>query len=343
MENLFTCHASLIMDVSKSWGYAREPVMQRMADGSLLCTFLSGGKVEPENNNVTLVTRSYDDGESWSEPEILFYHRSRAAYTTEIFGEGERTLLFVHTYAAESRYREISTYISTTDDNGRSWSSPVSLPGAAGHVNVRRGIVLSDQRWLFPVYWQSVRERWDWEQIPTSNEIHMHWPGHCGVLQSKDGGKHYQMFGDLSAEYFLMENNCVEAEPGHVIMLMRAEGSPVLYRSDSYDYGETWEEAYASDIFSASSKIALLKDDDKILLIHNARADSEKMERKNLSIWVSADGMRTWKRKHRLTQENVTMFYPHAVLDKKKKAIYIACENAKQSYCLKVNLAELYD
>ena len=99
----FNCRANLILDVSKTYGYAREPVLARMGDGSLICTFLSGGHTEPENQNITLVTRSYDDGLTWSDPQVLFYHRKRAAYTTEIFTGAEKPMMFVHTYAAESR------------------------------------------------------------------------------------------------------------------------------------------------------------------------------------------------------------------------------------------------
>lgn len=43
----FNCRANLILDVSKTYGYAREPVLARMGDGSLICTFLSGGHTEP--------------------------------------------------------------------------------------------------------------------------------------------------------------------------------------------------------------------------------------------------------------------------------------------------------
>ena len=172
------------MDVSNTYGYAREPVLARMGDGSLICTFLSGGHTEPEDQNITLAVRSYDDGVTWSSPQVLFYHRRRAAYTTEIFTGAKRPMMVVHTYAAESRYREISAFLSFSDDDGKTWSEPVSLPGAASHGNVRKGIVLSNGKWLFPVYWQEVRERWDWEQIPTSNVIHGYCPPCRGVMRS---------------------------------------------------------------------------------------------------------------------------------------------------------------
>ena len=42
--------------------YAREPVLRRMKDGSLVCLFLTGGPKEPDNDNVVKITRSEDEG-----------------------------------------------------------------------------------------------------------------------------------------------------------------------------------------------------------------------------------------------------------------------------------------
>ena len=37
---LFHCTAHLIMDVSNTYGYAREPVLARMGDGSLILSLI---------------------------------------------------------------------------------------------------------------------------------------------------------------------------------------------------------------------------------------------------------------------------------------------------------------
>lgn len=341
-ENIFLYENAMILDAAKEWGYAREPVLAIMPDGSLFCTLLSGGKLEPENENITLAVTSSDGGLHWSKPRVLFYHRARAAYTTEIFTGGERPKLFVHTYAAKSRYREICTFVSETTDNGGSWSSPVSLPGPFAHVNTRQGIVLSNGDWLIPVYWQEVDKKWDWEQIPTENNIHMDWPSVCGVILSEDQGRSWQCFGNLrAAQYPLMENTCVELEKGHIVMLMRAEGCHFLYRSDSFDGGKHWSAAQVCEIPSACSKIVLKKYKDKVLLIHNAVEGQGMQMRTNLSIWVSEDGMAGWSRKYPLVREGVVMFYPHAVLDEEKEMLYLVCENSKQSYCLRIHLKVL--
>lgn len=64
--------------------FAREPVLRRMADGSLVCLFLTGGPTEPHNDNHVVISRSLDDGCTWSVPEPLFSHRGRAVWATEL-------------------------------------------------------------------------------------------------------------------------------------------------------------------------------------------------------------------------------------------------------------------
>lgn len=347
MIGSFLCEHHLIMDVTNTYGFAREPVLSRMPDGSMLCTYLSGGHTEPENENVVLAVRSYDDGITWTQPHILFSHRERAAYCTEIFNAHDlnHPILFLNTYAAETRYREMSTFYCTTTDSGHTWSDPVSLPGPLSHVNIRQGIILSNGTWLFPVYWEEVRARWDWKQIPTPNTIHDLWPCCCGVLISDDKGKSFTEYGYHSAPFTLMENVCIEAEKGHVIMLIRAQSHPFLYRTDSYDYGVTWTQVGPCDIPSASSKLSLVKYKEHILLIHNAITDTNNgvfTERKNLSIWISNDNFTTFDKKINLTAENTIMFYPHAFIDEKTCMLYIACENVTESYCLRIPFADLW-
>ena len=69
--------------------YAREPILRRMKDGSLVCTFLTGGPYEPHNDNVIAISRSEDDGVTWSKPETLFSHDNRGCWCTEIFTDCE--------------------------------------------------------------------------------------------------------------------------------------------------------------------------------------------------------------------------------------------------------------
>lgn len=317
--------------------YAREPVIRRMPNGSLICLFLTGGPREPHNENVTMISRSCDGGDTWSQPEILFRHSHRGVWCTEIFTECDPPFIAVHTYNAESWYRELQTFLSYSFDGGETWQEPSSFPCGLNGVSLRQGIVMSNGEWLFPCYRQEARTGFDWpEDILTTK------PGFvCGAAVSSDEGMSFTRFGSLrSMEGVpLWEPNCVELEDGHIVMLMR--GKSYLYVSESFDFGRTWTEPRETRIPSANTKITLLKVRGKILLINNFTTTPTFEGRTHLELWISEDSMRTWKKKIPIMPPEEQWFYPHAFADEAEKTLYIACENTKRHELLRISFEEL--
>ena len=141
-----------------------------MPNGDLVCVCLSGGKTEPANQNLVIISRSKDDGCTWSAPEIIFQHSERAVWATELFCHDNTVCLFLMTYYAPSRYRELILYRSFSTDNGETWSEPQSLPNGIISGSVRQGIVLSNGSWVFPIYWQECCGAWDWKLHSVPND-----------------------------------------------------------------------------------------------------------------------------------------------------------------------------
>lgn len=317
--------------------YAREPILRRMPNGSLICLFLTGGPREPHNENVTMASRSYDDGETWTQPEVLFSHAHRGVWCTEIFTECDPPFIAVHTYNAESWYRELQTFLSYSFDGGETWQEPSSFPCGLNGVSLRQGIVMSSGEWLFPIYWQETRSGFDWpEDILTTK------PGFlCGVAVSSDEGISFQRYGALRSDERvpLWEPNCAELENGHIVMLMRAQ--KYLYVSESFDYGRTWSDPRETRIPSANTKLTLLKVRGKILLINNFTADTTFEGRTHLELWISEDSMRTWAKKIPVMPPEEKWFYPHAFTDESEKTLYVACENKHRHELVRFSFEEL--
>lgn len=317
--------------------YAREPILRRMPDGSLICLFLTGGPTEPHNENVAMASRSYDGGQTWTQPEVLFSHARRGVWCTELFAECDPPFIAVHTYNAESWYRELQTFISYSFDGGETWQEPSSFPCGLNGVSLRQGIVLSSGEWLFPLYRQEVRTGFDWpEDILTTK------PGFlCGVAVSSDEGMSFQRYGALRSDEGvpLWEPNCAELENGHIVMLMRAQ--KYLYVSESFDYGRTWSDPRETRIPNANTKLTLLKVRGQILLISNFAADPSWEGRTHLEIWISDDFMRTWKKKLPIMPPEERWFYPHAFADEWENMLYVACENGKRHELIKIPFDEL--
>ncbi len=317
--------------------YGREPVLRRMKDGTLICLFLTGGAKEPANENIVMISRSADDGETWSTPEVLFSHSHRAVWASELFTEGEVPCIFVHTYNTESWYRELQTFRSFSYDNGKTWTSPVSLPNGLTGISVRQGIVMSNCEWLFPIYWQPVLEgAFEWDETIHTQNPHFR----SGVVISADEGQSFYRFGELYDDKIaLWEPSCAELEDGHIIMVMR--GLRYLFVSESYDYGRTWSPARESVIPCANTKPLLLKVQNTVLLINNFVPRAAFEARTHLEVWVSHDAMRSWSKKLPLMPPEEKWFYPHAFADEETQTVYIACENMKRHELLKFSFDEL--
>ena len=314
----------------------REPVLRRMPDGSLLCFSLAGGPREPHNDNYVSVIRSEDDGAHWSLPRMLFWHSMRACWGTEIFIEGNRPIAFVQTYNAECHYRELQTFVSYGDASGEQWTEPISLPnseeGPVNGVSVRKGIVMSNGKWLFPIYWQEVHAGFDWQWASHVQNVF-----YSGVMLS-DNGTSFIRRGCIQGGW---EPSCVELDPGHLVMLMRSCETNFLQRTDSYDFGRTWGIPIQTDISNPKTKPVLLKIGKNVILINNYSSSGNPAGRTHLQLRISNDEMRSWRIAVILEEATETWFYPDAFADMKKKQLYVVYENMVEHRLVKLTFAEL--
>ena len=319
--------------------YAREPVLRRMKDGSLVIMTLTGGPKEPDNENVVKMTRSTDDGKTWSDLEIKFAHSERACWCTEIFTECEKPFAFVQTYYAPCSYREIQAYISYCSDDGKTWSEPVSIPSPVQSCSVRQGFVMSNGEIIFPMYWQESKEGFDW----TEKDKKMNWLFTSGVLISSDGGKTFFPYGRFAhPTAHLWEPNTVEVEDGHLITYLRYSGADdgYLYITESFDYGRTWSEVVKSDIPNADTKVSVTKINDTIVMANNFTTVTGWENRKCLCLAVSKDG-KNFEKIVELDKQDERWLYPHLYVDYAQKVLHVAYENGQTHNLKKFSFEEL--
>ena len=105
----------LIADFSKyafsGKKYGREPVIAVMPNGTLVCVMLTGGLTEPHNDNIVVISKSYDVGKTWDEPNLLFQHKDRGVWATEIYMGYDTPMMVVHTYNGDCPYKELQTFV----------------------------------------------------------------------------------------------------------------------------------------------------------------------------------------------------------------------------------------
>ncbi|MDY5230547.1 MAG: sialidase family protein [Eubacteriales bacterium] len=267
-------------------------------------------------------------------------------------------MLIVHTYNGECPYKELQTFVSYTDDNGETWSNPVSIAPYANGLCIRKGIKMSNGETLFPIYHTHLNDGFGEFPEFGSSDFWINTYHSCGVIISADNGKSYMPYGNFymnnnlsnnavdpegnfGTSLDLWEPNCVEVESGHIVMYMRSSGVPYIISAESFDFGRTWIYKGNTNIPNANSKISLQTIRDKVLMVSNTCTSLSFNERRHLQINISADQCRTWMPVSYIEGEDGHFFYPHIAVDEENEIIYIAYEDARRHYVAKYTFSEL--
>ena len=182
--------------------------------------------------------------------------------------------------------------MSRSKDDGRTWSTPVSLTRQVKQENWNftfqgpgRGITMADGTLVVPFQHQELAP----DRTPEA-----------GIMFSKDHGATWHVYN--SAKSNTTESQVAEVEPGVLMLNMRDNRRTGRAVYVTRDLGQTWE-VHSSDkqltepvcmaslLAVPAAKNALGQD---ILLFSNP---SDAKERKNITIQLSLDGGVTWTRK----------------------------------------------
>jgi predicted neuraminidase len=116
-------------------------------------------------------------------------------------------------------------------------------------------------------------------------------------------------------------------------MLIRADGTGCLHRSDSTDRGRTWSPVTPTAIPNPGTKAQLHRlADGRIALLHNASSATShpnsktaaQVNRNPLSLWLSADDLATWSYRRDLTDFPGMLAYPDGEVSADGQFIHFA-------------------
>jgi predicted neuraminidase len=295
-----------------------DTTLRRMADGSWVLFMLAGDDFEPSPRNYVGLTRSRDEGRTWSllEPVAIGFPRSGKTSgqgATELLVREGRSTLFFSTHS-QTWGRDWQSWQMHSDDGCLTWSQPQPLPGRLAqftfirnHIVTRDGcLMLPFQHYLGPGAGVAAPPP---EDKPWHKALaHYVSNPRNGVLISSDGGKTWTEHGDVrlvpdDRYHGWAENNIVELSDGRIAMIIRGDRlGGVLYYAESRDGGKTWPK-YASktDIPNPGSKATLYPlGGDAVALLHNPNP----RHRSPLALWISFDGMKTWPYQRTLVPES---------------------------------------
>ena len=266
----------------------------RLTSGRLLAVF---GAYSQDRSSARVVAALSDDGgRNWSNPRQIVDNPGLWDGDPNVIVDGPRTFVYVTTRAVELKTIDKSTvFMVKTDDGGKSWSSPVeiSMPKTYVAGKQHKGLRLGDGTLLMGYSW----DLWAEKGTPARTEGEMNIA--AGALRSTDG-IHWTPFGELHvwipkmtpySTNGLDEPSIVELADGEILMVMRT-GSSRHYESRSRDGGLTWAPPRPSSLAGHNTPTGLWRVDqsEEIIAIWN----NSPVNRRPLSVAISADGGRTW-------------------------------------------------
>ena len=323
-----------------------DTTLRELPDGSWALFMLAGDVFEPSPKNYIGLTRSFDQGKTWSPLQPVNIGLPREGKTvgqgpTELMTIGSRSTLFFSTHS-QTWGRDWQSWFTHSDDNCKTWSQPQAVPGRlATFTFIRNHIVTRDGRILLPF------QRYEGPPAGTPPPPSEETPWHkttrhyvCnprnGVLISSDGGQTWTEHGDIRITtndryHGWAESNLAELGDGRIAMIIRADGlGKVLFSAESNDGGKTWPEfAVKSDIPNPGSKATLYPlGGDTVALLHNPNPKG----RHPLALWISFDGMKTWPYQRVLVEHSSdgpghNMNYPDGFVSKDRQWLHFAYDD----------------
>lgn len=309
-----------------------EATARKAPNGDLIVVCTCGGVREPAPENRVYLFRSKDGGRTWSPKEILNEEDGFAHYQTCTAVTDDEIWVFISRH--NGYFVDWQNYLLVSKDSGFTWERR-EFGALPKYGFVRSMVALSNGQLLFPYHYYPVTEE-QADECRAKNVmiIESRVPYiEGGIIVSSDGGKNFERrvaflqegddiptCGGGKWRWSWSENTVVElGTPGHLAMVYRVENSGFLWRCDSHDFGKTWENPYKTDIPNPNNKPQLLKGKGGEIILVNTPNNKEGIfylrKRFPLEVWVSADDMRTWGKKIRVSDFPGAYSYADGFID----------------------------
>jgi hypothetical protein len=171
-----------------------DTTLRELPDGSWVFVMLGGGPTEPHPDNRVFLSRSHDQGATWSPLKQLdFGFGDRAQTVSHLMVLGDRCTLYVQSH--NGGFGEWQCWRVGSEDLGHTWGAPELLPDfLAERTFIRPQITTRSGRVLLP--WQHYRrEDATATDLKDGRFFHVVRDSRNGVLVSDDGGRSWDIHG----------------------------------------------------------------------------------------------------------------------------------------------------
>ncbi len=271
--------------------------------GGRLWSGFSGGGDGEGHLNYGMVVFSDDDGESWTDPQLVIDTDGNGPVRTDHIvvwtsPDGVLWVMF-NQYPEGLRGRRSSLWAITCanpEDDARRWSAPRKLVDEQNLLNAPT--VLRDGTWIFPTGCWIRREGLD---LKESRELFPSRP-----LISRDSGETFELGGPLHGEDPPDYDEYTVAERGDGTLVIfnrygnQDDNKRSILECESHDRGRTWTPMRVNGIPNARSRLVLmnLQSGHWLLVKHGTMdwiSDEAFRGRSHMTAWISRDGGESWE------------------------------------------------
>jgi predicted neuraminidase len=229
---------------------AHAPALLELPDGNLLCAWFAGS-FEGSADISIVCARLQKDSDRWEEPVRVSCDPKRSEQNPSLFlaPGGEAWAM----YTAQLDRVEGKNNMQFTSvirrqksfDGGITWQEYETVFPLEGSFCRQPIQILSNGRWIFA----------NWICTESENDL----SGDPTVLQlSDDAGQTWRAV-EMPGSRGRVHANVVELENGHLAAFMRSRSADFIYRSESFDYGETWSSPEPTVLPNNNSGISAIK------------------------------------------------------------------------------------
>lgn len=243
---------------------AHAPALIETKDGGMLCAWFAGS-FEGSGDISIAVSKLDPETQVWSEAEIVSKGEDRSEQNPAFFRapDGEIWLIYTSQLSRQEgkdnmQFTSIIMVQKSTDE-GVTWKEPEVLFNNEGTFSRQAIQVLSNGRWIFST-WLCEDSPEGLTNDPTEFQV------------SDDQGKTWKAVR-MPDSNGRVHANLIEVEEGHLVAFMRSRFADHVYKSESYDFGDTWSVPEATVLPNNNASVSAIKlQSGEIALAYNVNA-----------------------------------------------------------------------
>lgn len=243
---------------------AHAPALIETNDGGLLCAWFAGS-FEGSGDISIVVSKLDPETQVWSEAVIVSTGEDRSEQNPAFFRapNGEIWLIYTSQLSRQEgkdnmQFTSIIMVQKSTDE-GQTWGEAEVLFENQGTFSRQAIQILSNGRWLFST-WLCEDSPEGLTNDPTEFQI------------SDDAGKTWRpvRMPDSNGR---VHANVIEGENGQLVAFMRSRFADHVYKSESFDFGDSWTVPEATVLPNNNASVSAIKlQSGEIALAYNVNA-----------------------------------------------------------------------